>query len=106
MEKKRGVVQEEELAATCLCAPTIRLHPSATCALQYRTSSSQSATPGRNTAALRDHGNFPAGQREKLWREFFLDPSQWWDHRSEKTNERYPDFKHKKTQESLWLGDR
>ncbi|CAM6018974.1 unnamed protein product, partial [Sphagnum balticum] len=21
---------------------------------------------------------------EKLWQEFFLDPSQWWDHRSEK----------------------
>jgi hypothetical protein len=29
-----------------------------------------------------------AGQKrksvEKLWREFFSDPSQWWDHRSEK----------------------
>jgi hypothetical protein len=21
---------------------------------------------------------------EKLWREFFADPSQWWDHRPEK----------------------
>jgi hypothetical protein len=29
----------------------------------------------------------PAGQREKLWRKFFLDPSQWWDHRSEKVTE-------------------
>jgi hypothetical protein len=27
------------------------------------------------------------GQREKLWREFFSDPSQWWDHRSEKVSE-------------------
>jgi len=27
------------------------------------------------------------GQREKLWRKFFLDPSQWWDHRSEKVTE-------------------
>ncbi len=27
------------------------------------------------------------GQREKLWREFFLDPSQCWDHRSEKVSE-------------------
>ncbi len=27
------------------------------------------------------------GQREKLWREFFLDPSQWWDHRSENVSE-------------------
>jgi hypothetical protein len=33
-----------------------------------------------------------------------LDPLQWWDHR-EKTNEKYPDFKHKKTQEALWLED-
>ncbi len=29
----------------------------------------------------------PARQREKLWREFFLDPTQWWDHRSEKVTE-------------------
>jgi len=29
----------------------------------------------------------PAGHREKLWREFFLDPSQWWDHRPEKVAE-------------------
>jgi pentatricopeptide repeat protein len=57
-------------------------------------------------AALRDHGNFPGGQREKLWREFFSDPSQWWDHRAEKANESYPDFKHKKTREALWLDDR
>jgi hypothetical protein len=30
---------------------------------------------------------FVTGQKrsiEKLWREFFSDPSQWWDHRSEK----------------------
>jgi hypothetical protein len=33
-----------------------------------------------------------AGQKrviEKLWQEFFLDPSQWWDHRSEKVNGKY-----------------
>jgi hypothetical protein len=29
----------------------------------------------------------PTGQREKLWREFFLDPAQWWYHRSEKVTE-------------------
>jgi len=23
---------------------------------------------------------------EKLWREFFSDPSQWWDNRTEKVN--------------------
>jgi hypothetical protein len=26
----------------------------------------------------------PRGEREKLWREFFSDPSQWWDGRPEK----------------------
>jgi pentatricopeptide repeat protein len=48
-----------------------------------------------------------SGQRwivEKLWQEFFSDPSQWWDHRSEKLSARYPDFKHKKRQDALWLG--
>jgi len=55
-------------------------------------------------AALRGRGNFQAaGQRERLWREFFLDTSQWWDHRSEKTSARYPDFTHKKTGAALWL---
>jgi pentatricopeptide repeat protein len=44
-------------------------------------------------------------QRDKLWREFFSDPSQWWDCRPEKVNVRYPDFKHKKAQGALWLGD-
>jgi hypothetical protein len=27
------------------------------------------------------------GHREKLWREFFVYASQWWDHRSEKVTE-------------------
>ncbi len=31
----------------------------------------------------------PGGQREKLWREFFSDPSQWWDHRAEKVTEHH-----------------
>ncbi|CAK9225564.1 unnamed protein product [Sphagnum troendelagicum] len=57
-------------------------------------------------AALTDHGKFPGGEREKLWREFFKDPSQWWDHRSEKTDTRFPDFKHKTTQKALWLDHR
>jgi hypothetical protein len=29
----------------------------------------------------------PVGQGEKRWQEFFLDPSQWWDHRPEKVTE-------------------
>jgi hypothetical protein len=36
---------------------------------------------------LLDLNAVPAGHREKLWREFFLDPSQWWDHRPEKVTE-------------------
>jgi pentatricopeptide repeat protein len=48
-----------------------------------------------------------SGHREEVWREFFSDPSQWWDCRPEKVNARYPDFKHKKkTEDVLWLGDR
>ncbi|CAM6038172.1 unnamed protein product [Sphagnum compactum] len=57
-------------------------------------------------AAIRAPGEYPGGHTEKLWREFFVDPSHWWDHRPEKTNERYPDFKHKKTGEALWIEDR
>jgi hypothetical protein len=64
------------------------------------------ARPLETKAPLRDQGRFPGGQREKLWRELFLDPSQWSDHRSEKENARYSDFKHKKTGEALWLEDR
>ncbi len=50
-------------------------------------------------------GQAASGHREKVWQEFFSDPSQWWDCRLEKVNARYPDFKHKKTQDALWLGD-
>ncbi|KAH8913174.1 hypothetical protein BDL97_U03100 [Sphagnum fallax] len=51
-------------------------------------------------------GKVASGHTEKVWREFFSDPSQWWDCRPEKVNTRYPDFKHKKTQDALWLGGR
>jgi len=44
-------------------------------------------------------------ERETLWREFFSDPSQWWDCRPEKVNPRYPDFKHKNAGHALWLVD-
>ncbi|CAM6040640.1 unnamed protein product [Sphagnum compactum] len=46
-----------------------------------------------------------AGEKEKLWQEFFSDPSQWWDHRLDKVNVNYPDFKHKTTRQALWLDD-
>ncbi|CAM6127849.1 unnamed protein product [Calypogeia fissa] len=42
---------------------------------------------------------------EERWRQFFSDPSQWWDHRSGKTNVKFPDFKHKETDEALWIND-
>jgi hypothetical protein len=48
----------------------------------------QDAAPHRGFYAIEPHdlkGSFSAasaGQREKLWQKFFLDPSQWWDHRA------------------------
>ncbi len=52
-------------------------------------------------------GPTAAGQRiETLWQHFFSDPSRWLDCRSEKATARYPDFKHKTTQDSLWIWDR
>jgi hypothetical protein len=29
----------------------------------------------------------PRGLREELWQDFLLDPSQWWEHRSEKEHQ-------------------
>ncbi|KAJ7569689.1 hypothetical protein O6H91_01G088800 [Diphasiastrum complanatum] len=40
---------------------------------------------------------------EQLWQEFFSDPWQWWDNRLTKKSPRYPDFKHKRTLEGLWV---
>jgi hypothetical protein len=53
----------------------------------------QDAAPHHGFYVIKLHdlkGSFsavPAGQREKLWQKFFLDPSQWWDHRAEKVTE-------------------
>ncbi|KAJ0231911.1 Protein OSB1 [Hirschfeldia incana] len=38
-----------------------------------------------------------------LWEAFFADPDDWWDRRRSKKNLRQPDFKHKDTDEALWL---
>jgi hypothetical protein len=48
-----------------------------------------SNTPMRSNYMIWNERKFfsAGGQREKLWRDFFLDPSQWWDHRSEKVTE-------------------
>ncbi|CAM6096009.1 unnamed protein product [Calypogeia fissa] len=40
---------------------------------------------------------------EKRWQEYFADPSQWWDNRDTKRNPKAPDFKHKSTNEGLWV---
>ncbi|KAJ7540213.1 hypothetical protein O6H91_10G005500 [Diphasiastrum complanatum] len=40
---------------------------------------------------------------EQLWQGFFSDPSQWWDNRLTKKSPKYPDFKHKRTLEGLWV---
>ncbi|KAI5084889.1 hypothetical protein GOP47_0001058 [Adiantum capillus-veneris] len=40
------------------------------------------------------------------WKEFFRDPSNWWDNRSSKRSPRQPDFKHKLTKQPLWLDSR
>ncbi|KAI5075015.1 hypothetical protein GOP47_0010976 [Adiantum capillus-veneris] len=36
-----------------------------------------------------------------LWKDFFRDPTQWWDKRSNKVDPGYPDFKHKITKKAL-----
>ncbi|KAL3675360.1 hypothetical protein R1sor_025308 [Riccia sorocarpa] len=40
---------------------------------------------------------------EKLWQQFFYNPSEWWDNRLGKRDPDYPDFKHKYRKEALWL---
>eukprot|EP00250_Pteridium_aquilinum_P020196 c24737_g8_i1 orf=89-298(+) len=32
---------------------------------------------------------------DSLWKDYFRDPSKWWDNRSSKLGPAYPDFKHK-----------
>ncbi len=51
--------------------------------------------PHRDFSVIKVHdweGSFsavPGGQTEKLWREFFVDPSHGWDHRPEKVTEHH-----------------
>ncbi|KAJ7533648.1 hypothetical protein O6H91_13G058400 [Diphasiastrum complanatum] len=48
-----------------------------------------------------------ASKTKELWEEFFSDPSQWWDFRSDdKRNPRFPDFKHKTAKKALWMDNR
>jgi len=42
-------------------------------------------------------------ETEKLWNAFFSDPDHWWDNRAKKPSPKSPDFKHKTTNEALWI---
>ncbi|KAI5078004.1 hypothetical protein GOP47_0007828 [Adiantum capillus-veneris] len=41
-----------------------------------------------------------------LWKDYFRDPTQWWDNRNSKTGSAYPDFKHKARKDCLWVDGR
>lgn len=45
-------------------------------------------------------------QHEELWEDLFSNPSHWWDYRREKTNPKYPDFRHKSSKQVLWLNSK
>ncbi|KAJ7518207.1 hypothetical protein O6H91_21G059000 [Diphasiastrum complanatum] len=57
--------------------------------------------------ASRINGGQEAWRTKQLWEEFFSDPSQWWDNRSDKKNPRFPDFKLRSTAgKALWVDKR
>ncbi|KAF3325311.1 hypothetical protein FCM35_KLT10382 [Carex littledalei] len=43
---------------------------------------------------------------EKRWQAFFANPLDWWDNRRNKKNPNAPDFKHKDTNEALWINSK
>ncbi|KAJ7527749.1 hypothetical protein O6H91_16G069400 [Diphasiastrum complanatum] len=43
---------------------------------------------------------------ERLWQQFFSDPSQWWDRRFDKKNSRFPNFKHKAAKKAPRIDNR
>ena len=48
-------------------------------------------------------GSSEIDKDEQIWHEYFADPSQWWDNRSNKRNPRAPDFKHRISKKALWV---
>ncbi|KAG7532706.1 Primosome PriB/single-strand DNA-binding [Arabidopsis thaliana x Arabidopsis arenosa] len=40
---------------------------------------------------------------EESWKDLVQNPDKWLDNRLDKTNVKYPDFKHKETGEALWM---
>ncbi|KAJ0262692.1 Protein OSB3 [Hirschfeldia incana] len=42
---------------------------------------------------------------EEFWKDLAQNPDKWYDNRSDKTNVKAPDFKHKESGEALWMTD-
>ncbi|KAL0889204.1 hypothetical protein Bca101_013187 [Brassica carinata] len=42
---------------------------------------------------------------EEFWKDLAQNPDKWYDNRSNKTNVKAPDFKHKESGEALWMTD-
>ncbi|KAJ7533582.1 hypothetical protein O6H91_13G056000 [Diphasiastrum complanatum] len=71
----------------------------------------QQASRQSSTYASSSISQISSGQAlraKRLWEEFFLDPSQWWDNRTDdkKRNPRFPDFQHKTAKKALWIDNR
>ncbi len=43
-------------------------------------------------------------KKDQAWRDYFANPSDYYDNRVDKRNPKGPDFKHKQSGEGLWLG--
>nr|PNR35807.1 hypothetical protein PHYPA_021657 [Physcomitrium patens] len=41
--------------------------------------------------------------KDKKYKDYFVDPSKWWDNKFRKVSPRAPDFKHKITKKGLWI---
>lgn len=61
------------------------------------------ADGGTLTVPIGKRTTMDAASTEKLWQIFFFNPSEWWDNRNNKKNPKAPDFKHKSTNEVLWV---
>jgi hypothetical protein len=40
---------------------------------------------------------------DRCWKEYFSNPSLWWNNRNNKKNPKALDFKHKISKEALWI---
>eukprot|EP00250_Pteridium_aquilinum_P014300 c21901_g1_i1 orf=1662-5786(-) len=63
-----------------------------------------------STVDLRDgcaHVDKGRVEREaQNWKDLILNPSEWWDNRTDKKNSRQPDFRHRISGQPLWLDSR